>query len=233
MTRPNFDPHAMPVVSAGAGDPIGEALLVPERLREIFRAPAPWQPEVSGDTRFQSSRESMPAAVLIPLVLRPQGLTVLLTQRTAHLTDHGGQISFPGGRAERADASRVETALRETREEVGLPPSRVEVLGQLPEYRTITGYVVTPVVGLVIPPHDDEWQLDQFEVAHIIEPPLAFLMNPANHERRQIDWREGDEVLSRHFYSMPWEQGGVQHFVWGATAAMIRNLYAFLAAQSL
>jgi 8-oxo-dGTP pyrophosphatase MutT (NUDIX family) len=233
MTRPSFDPHAMPVVSAGAGNPISEALLSPESLRRVFRAPAPWQPEVTGDTRLQLTRESTPAAVLVPLMLRPRGLTVLLTQRTLHLTDHGGQISFPGGRVEDCDASRVETALRETREEVGLDASRVEVIGQLPEYRTITGYAVTPVIGLVMPPTDEEWQLDKFEVAHILEPPLAFFMNPANHERRQIDWREGDEVLSRHFYSMPWVEGEARHFVWGATAAMIRNLYSFLAVQSL
>lgn len=233
MTRLVFDPHAMPVVGTGAGAAISSALLEPDRLRAVFREPASWQPELTGDARVRLARPLMQAAVLVPLMLRPAGLTVLLTKRTAHLTDHAGQISFPGGRVEDADASRVATALRETHEEVGLDSSRVEVIGQLPEYQTITGYVVTPVVALVTPPQDEAWKLDRFEVAHILEPPLAFLMNPAHHERRQIDWKEGEELLSRHFYSMPWTQGDAQHFVWGATAAMIRNLYSFLAAQSL
>ena len=118
-----------------------------------------------------------PAAVLFPIVLRDNGQTVLLTQRTAHLKDHAGQISFPGGRVEAEDESPIHTALRETEEEIGLARKHVEVLGFLPEYRTGTGFRVTPVVALVTPPF--ELALDPFEVAEAFEVPLAFLLDPA------------------------------------------------------
>ena len=114
--------------------------------------------------------------MLVPLVNRPSGLQVLLTQRTAHLTDHAGQISFPGGRAEETDASLAATALRETEEEVGLPASAVTVLGSLPHYETVTGYRVTPVVGWVEPPF--ALKPDPFEVADVFEVPLDFLLDP-------------------------------------------------------
>ncbi|MDE2454509.1 MAG: CoA pyrophosphatase, partial [Burkholderiales bacterium] len=124
------------------------------------------------------------------------------------------------GRAELHDAGVAATALREAQEEVGLAPGRVEVIGQLPEYTTVTRFVVTPVVGLVAPPFALE--LDRTEVAEAFEVPLAFLMNPAHHRRHRFDWDGGQ----RQFLSMPW--GG--YFIWGATAAMLRNLYRFLAA---
>lgn len=159
-----------------------------------------------------------PAAVLVPVVQREGGLTVLLTQRTAHLHDHAGQVAFPGGRCEEHDESPVSTALRETEEEIGLSPSRIEVLGLLPEYRTGTGFRVTPVVGLVQPPFD--LRLDDFEVAEVFETPLDFLLDPANHQRHSI------EIAGalRHYYAMPY-QG---YFIWGATAGMIVSLYRML-----
>lgn len=158
------------------------------------------------------------AAVLVPVVQRKEGLTVLLTQRTAHLHDHAGQVAFPGGRCEAEDASPVITALRETEEEIGLSRSRIEVLGLLPEYRTGTGFRVTPVVGLVAPPFD--LQLDDFEVAEVFETPLEFLLDPANHQRHSV------EIAGalRHYYAMPY-QG---YFIWGATAGMIVSLYRHL-----
>jgi 8-oxo-dGTP pyrophosphatase MutT (NUDIX family) len=232
----SFDPLKVPVTDHG--DPaaaIDAASLQAERLRHAFASPQPWHVEVSDEASMRAPRSIIrPAAVLIPLMLRPDGITVLLTQRTAHLSDHGGQISFPGGRVEESDATRVETALREAEEEVGLSRGNVEVIGELPEYLTVTGYIITPVVALVVPPGDDDWKLDRFEVAHALEPPLAFLMNPGNHERRSIEWQDAQGVsLRRHFYSMPWTDKGTQHFIWGATAAMIRNLHSFLRAQSL
>ena len=156
-----------------------------------------------------------PAAVLVPVVRRQEGLTVLFTQRTDHLHDHAGQVAFPGGRCEDTDASPVFTALRETEEEIGLAPSRVEVLGLLPEYRTGTGFRVTPVVGLVEPPFD--LRLDEFEVADVFETPLEFLLDPANHQRHSV------EIAGalRHYYAMPY-QG---YFIWGATAGMVVSLY--------
>ena len=155
-----------------------------------------------------------PAAVLFPIVLRDNGQTVLLTQRTAHLKDHAGQISFPGGRVEAEDESPIHTALRETEEEIGLAREHVEVLGFLPEYRTGTGFRVTPVVALVTPPF--ELALDPFEVAEAFEVPLAFLLDPANHKRHSLHYRGA----LRHFFAMPYGD----YFIWGATAGMIRSL---------
>ena len=155
-----------------------------------------------------------PAAVLFPIVLRDHGQTVLLTQRTAHLRDHAGQISFPGGRVEADDASPLHTTLRETEEEIGLAREHLEVLGYLPEYRTGTGFRVTPVVALVRPPF--ELALDSFEVAEAFEVPLSFLLDPANHQRHSLHYRGA----LRHFFAMPYGD----YFIWGATAGMIRSL---------
>lgn len=159
-----------------------------------------------------------PAAVLVPLVNRPDGITVLLTQRTEHLADHAGQISFPGGRVEEGDKSREVTALREAEEEIGLPRSRVEILGTLPEYRTVTGFGVTPVVALVEPPFS--LKLDPFEVADVFEVPLSFLLDPSNHQRHSYDY----QGRRRFYYAMPF-QG---RFIWGATAGMLINLFQVL-----
>jgi 8-oxo-dGTP pyrophosphatase MutT (NUDIX family) len=155
-----------------------------------------------------------PAAVLVPIINRPTGLTVLLTQRTAHLRDHAGQVSFPGGRCEPQDVGPEATALREAEEEVGLLPAQVELLGLLPEYRTSTGFAVTPVVGLVEPPLN--LKLDDFEVAEVFEPPLGFLLDPANRQRQRVHWR-GDW---REYWAMPWEG----YYIWGATAGMLVSL---------
>ena len=159
---------------------------------------------------------------------RDDGLHVLLTQRTDHLRDHAGQISFPGGRSEPADVDPAATALRETEEEVGLPRSQVQVIGCLHNYTTVTGYVVTPVVALVQPPL--VLSLDAFEVAEAFEVPLQYLMTPAHHRRHVFD----HDGRQRQFLSMPWHGMAAdgsprEYFIWGATAAMLRNLYGFLA----
>ncbi len=159
-----------------------------------------------------------PAAVLVPIVQRESGLTVLLTQRTAHLRDHGGQVSFPGGRCEAEDQGPEATALREAREEVGIEPAQVEVIGRLPEYRTGTGFSVIPVVGLVSPPLN--LRLDDFEVAEVFEPPLDFLLDTANHQRHRLEIR-GE---MREYWAMPW-QG---YYIWGATAGMLVSLHRAL-----
>lgn len=223
------DPQAIPVV--GVDDhlpPVPAGQLTAQALRTRFAAPAAYAPEIPGDGgRFASERPPTPAAVLVPLVMREHGLQVLLTQRTAHLRDHAGQVSFPGGRAEAHDADAVATALREAEEEVGLARGHVEVIGQLPHYRTVTSYVVTPVVGLVQPGF--ALALDAGEVAEAFEVPLAFLMTPANHRRHRFEW----DGHARQFLSMPWPRPGASaadsYFIWGATAAMLRNLYGFLA----
>ncbi|MGB5082424.1 MAG: CoA pyrophosphatase [Burkholderiales bacterium] len=167
---------------------------------------------------WRSPREIRPAAVLVPVVGRESGLTVLFTRRTAHLNDHAGQISFPGGRSEPGDASAAETALRETAEEIGLEASRVEVLGELPQYVTVTGYRVTPVIGLVVPPF--ELTPDEFEVAEVFEVPLEFLIDPANHQRNSIVYEGG----ARQYYAVPYGD----RYIWGATAGMLMNFYAYL-----
>jgi len=162
--------------------------------------------------------ELTPAAVLFPIVRRDGRHTVLLTQRTAHLRDHAGQISFPGGRVEAEDASPTHTALRETEEEIGLARDRIEILGFLPEYRTGTGFRVTPVVALVLPPF--ELKPDPFEVAEVFEVPLDFLLDPANHQRHSMHYRGA----LRNYFAMPYGD----YFIWGATAGMIRSLTARL-----
>ena len=161
-----------------------------------------------------------PAGVLVPLISRPEGLTVLLTQRTAHLQKHAGQISFPGGGREPGDPDLIFTALRETEEEIGLAPGHVEVLGQLAMYETSTAYGVTPTVGWVEPPFT--LRIDPFEVAEAFEVPLAFILDPANHT---TDSRERDGVR-RHFYVLPYEG----RYIWGATAGMLVNLAEVLRA---
>ncbi len=155
-----------------------------------------------------------PAAVLFPIVTRPQGYQVLLTQRTDHLRDHPGQISFPGGRMEPEDASPLHTALREAQEEIGLAPQVPQILGYLPNYRTGTGFNVYPVVALLEPPFD--LRLDAFEVAEVFEVPLAFLLDTRNHRREQMHYRGA----LREYTVMPYEN----RFIWGATAGMICSL---------
>jgi 8-oxo-dGTP pyrophosphatase MutT (NUDIX family) len=222
LTKLLFDPEIIPVESLA-----GEAAVSPERLtalwlRTRFANHPPW---VAEQTDEHLSREKVgsltPASVLLPIVEREQGLTLLFTQRSEHLTDHGGQVSFPGGRREESDRSAIETALRETEEEVGLDRRHVEVIGTLPDYLTSTGYRVTPVVSLVRPPFDT--CADPMEVAEIFEVPLAFLMDGAHHQRRAAEFPHG---VHRTFYAMPYDR----FFIWGATAGMLRNLFHFLRA---
>lgn len=221
MATVPFDPSKLPV-----DDIAGESALHPERLdaawlRRRFAEPPAWAAEAL-DEHITRGLTMTPASVLIPLVRRASGLTMLLTQRTAHLTDHPGQISFPGGRAEDYDGSPVDTALREAAEEIGLDRRHVEVIGCMPDYLTGTGYRVTPVVALLTPPF--ELQADPNEVAEIFEVPLAFLMDGMNHKRLSFDLPEGKG--RRTFYAMPYER----FFIWGATAGMLRNLFHFLRA---
>jgi 8-oxo-dGTP pyrophosphatase MutT (NUDIX family) len=159
-----------------------------------------------------------PAAVLVPLVPRSSGLNMVLTQRQPHLTRHAGQVAFPGGRIDDTDAGVVEAALRETAEETGITSGFVEPLGFLDTYLTSTNYRVMPVVALLRPGFALVPQ--EAEVAEIFEVPLAFLMNPAHHERHAREW----QGRQRFYYAMPW-QG---RYIWGATAGMIRNMYSLL-----
>lgn len=227
---PNFDPRYAPVASTDTHLPaVPLQSLQVEALRRRFQTPPVWQPEVREEPLY-AQRQPMHASVLVPIVLRPEP-TVLLTQRTAHLSTHSGQIAFPGGKADEEDVDVAATALREAHEEVGLTSGYVEVLGHLPLYTTGTSFLITPVVALVQPgfvlaPNSDE-------VSEVFEVPLHFLMNPANHRRHVIEV----EGVRREWFSMPFvdtsiaePQGGQERFIWGATAGMLRNLYRFLSA---
>ena len=231
MTVPRItDPQAIPV--EGVDDhllPLPFDRLRPDALRARWAAPSVWTPDIAGDgARFDPHRAATAASVLVPLVMREDGLHVLLTMRTAHLRDHAGQISFPGGRVEDHDVDAVATALRETEEEVGLDRRHIEVIGALPTYATVTGFVITPIVALVEP--NFTLKLDAFEVAEAFEVPLPFLMTPAHHRRHRWD----AAGVQRRFLSMPWQGEGADgrqrsYFIWGATASMLRNLYGYLA----
>ena len=174
------------------------------------------------NTQPDTPQRLRPAAVLVPLVEHPQGMSVLFTKRTDHLHDHAGQISFPGGRVEPQDSGVIDAALRETAEEIGLGGEYIDVVGFLDDYETVTGYLITPVVGFVRPGFN--LTIDTFEVADAFEVPLDFLLNPENHQIH-MRLRHGAE---RRYYVF--EYG--DRYIWGATAGMLMNLYRRVAALS-
>ena len=185
------------------------------RLRQSFAHPDVHSVTIYGDQGVRpAARELTPASVLVPIVLREAEPTVMFTRRTAHLKSHSGQISFPGGRAEPGDSGPEHTALRETCEEIGLASERIELLGRLGDYHTRTGYRITPVVGAVMPPF--ELDPDRNEVDEVFEVPLAFLMEPGNHQRHAREFQ--GEI--RHFFAIPWRG----YYIWGATAGILVNL---------
>ena len=224
----SFDPQKLPVIAVDDHLPaVAAGELQADALRRRFAVQPAWTPEIKTEPRF-TERSPAHASVLVALVPRNE-ITVLLTQRTDHLTDHPGQISFPGGRVEPTDADAAATALREAHEEIGLESSFVDVLGAMPTYTTGTGFIVTPIVAFVRPGF--VVRADPFEVAEVFEVPLAYLMDPANHRRHEVEFAG----VRRGFLSIPWdgldEQGQPRrYFIWGATAAMLRNLYRFLVA---
>ncbi len=185
-------------------------------LAERLARPAPASARNLSDGFRLPGREGDPtaAAVLVPIVHRNNGLTVLFTERSHDLPDHPGQISFPGGRIEPEDLDERSAALREAEEEVGLPRHRVTLLGRLAEYETVTGYRVVPVVGWVEPPF--QLKPDPVEVADVFEVPLSFLLDPENQKRH---FRMIGE-LRRDFFAIPYGE----RYIWGATAAMLMIL---------
>jgi 8-oxo-dGTP pyrophosphatase MutT (NUDIX family) len=220
---PNFDPRAVPVLGIDSHLPaVAREALNVDALRGRFIAPPPWQPEIWTERRF-SDRPLSNAAVLVPVVMRERP-TVLLTERTTHLSTHSGQVAFPGGRQDETDTDAAHTALREAHEEIGLQPALVEVIGNMPTYTTGSQFVITPVVALVSPEH--RLTLNAYEVADAFEVPLEFLMNPAHHRRHAFEWAGA----RREWFSMPYRDGDAERFIWGATAAMLRNLYRLLIA---
>lgn len=190
-----------------------------EAIAERLARPAP--PPEPDDLHIIALKEGVritEAAVLVPLVRHAESIHVLLTQRTAHLEDHAGQISFPGGRVESSDASREETALRETEEEIGLGRARVELLGRLPDYEIPSGFRITPVVGWIEPPI--EIKPDPFEVEAVFEAPLEYFLDANNYQRREYYFRG----RHRHYMAIPFEG----RYIWGATAGMFYSLCRML-----
>jgi 8-oxo-dGTP pyrophosphatase MutT (NUDIX family) len=188
----------------GSGDPVKAA-----EARAATRGDHDLNP---GET--PPSAALRPAAVLVPLIDYRRGWSVLLTQRTAHLSAHAGQIAFPGGRIEEADADAVAAALRETEEEVGLPRERVSVVGRLDTYVTGTGFEITPIVGIVGPPY--RLTIDPYEVAEAFEVPLSYILDARNHHRVERE----SAGRTRIFFTLPYEGRNI----WGATAGMLVNL---------
>lgn len=220
---PSANPQQVPVLRVDTDLPaVALSALTPQALRRRFAAPPAWTPELVAEKKFLD-RAPMPAAVLIPIVMHAQP-TVLLTQRTAHLSTHAGQIAFPGGKCDACDANAAAAAQREALEEVGLAADTIEVLGELPLYTTGSVFLVTPVVALVRP--DFAVNINPHEVSEVFEVPLAYLMNPANHRHHEVMW----QGVQRHWLSMPYHDGVHERFIWGATAGMLRNLYRFLIA---
>ena len=220
---PDFDPRLVPVVGVDTHLPaVPLHNQTPESLRARFAHPPQWEPEVVLEKKFMN-REPAHASVLLAIMLREQPM-VLLTERTAHLSTHSGQVAFPGGRADPEDATPADTALREAQEEVGLAREFVEVLGALPTYVTGSSFIITPVVALVRP--ECVLQPNPYEVADLFEVPLAFLLDPANHRRHVFD----SDGIHREWFSMPFHDGRKTHHIWGATAGMLRNFYRFMQA---
>jgi 8-oxo-dGTP pyrophosphatase MutT (NUDIX family) len=221
---PMFDPKSQPwEVSSSTYGIVPPEVLDPDFVRTVLQGGIERPLELPNEALIQyPGREGAPveAAVLVPMVMRQGGLTVLLTQRTDHLHDHAGQVSFPGGRVEKDDLGPVATALRETHEETGLAPEHVDVIGHLPRYFTATGFAITPVTSLVRP--NFSLSPDKFEVAHVFEVPLSFLTDPRNYRFHEARLPDGSV---RRYYSVPWGD----FFIWGATAAMLRGMYQILA----
>ncbi len=221
---PGFDPRSVPVVGVDTHLPaVSAAELTLPALHARFRRQVQWEPELLSEPRF-TDRTPAAASVLLAIVEREQP-TVLLTQRTIHLSTHSGQIAFPGGRQDPHDQNLIATALREAQEEVGLMPEYVDVLGTLPIYQTGSAFIVTPVVGILR--GGFSFVRNPGEVDEIFEVPLAFLMNPANHRRHVVDVGG----TAREWLSMPYHDGIAERFIWGATAGMLRNFYRYLVAR--
>lgn len=222
---PSFDPSKQPIVPSPVLQPLAPASLQLDFICSAFARPVQWQVEPLFASSFLVDNchydNVVHAAVFMPLVQRPTGLHVLFTRRALHLYDHAGQICFPGGRIEDNDADEIAAAVRETNEEIGVAPEFIHPLGVQPGLLTTTGFTMTPVIGELRPGFTVT--PDKSEVAEVFEVPLAVLMDTAQHHLHKAHLADGND---RYYFSITWQS----HFIWGATAALIRNFYHYLAA---
>lgn len=216
-----FDPVIQPWSPASENlSAVPGSLLTPDLFQKAFDHRFVWQAESLlhdwNNVKFTEQQTYIDAAVLLPLVYVNKEIHVILTKRSPRLKKHAGQISFPGGRVEASDPSAKDAALRETEEEIGIPASSIEVVGQLPDLFTGTGFLMKPYVGWV----DEGFSIrkDSNEVEEVFYVPLSFLMDPRNHRLHNAKLPDG---TIRNYFSMPWNS----YFIWGATASVIRNLY--------
>lgn len=222
-----FDPQAQPIVAVSHElPPLRNETLQLDFIRLAFRRPVAWQVEPIFTESFQIDAQApcdeiTRAAVCLPLVQRQEGLHVILTRRSLHLSDHGGQIAFPGGRIETFDAGPIDAALRETYEEIGVSREFIQILGTQPGFLTSTRFAMKPVIAYVVPGFT--LNPEASEVAEVFEVPLAFLMDPKHHMLHRANLPDGGH---RYYFSMHWRD----YFIWGATAALLRNFYHYLSA---
>lgn len=219
----SFDPRSIPGLPVQDPQSVPGNVWSPGELRKRLASPPAWKPEHIAEG-WRSSDPVRRAAVLVGLVLRQHGATVWLTERAAHLRAHAGQISFPGGTQDDTDDTPQATAIREAWEEIGLPEDHIEVLGNLPVHVTGTGFAITPVVALVSPEFVPVSNAD--EVASVFQVPMSHLMDSRNHTVHEA-------VIGgrlRRWYAMPYTDGTQERFIWGATAAVLRNLHRLLLA---
>lgn len=221
---PKFNPTLQPTLGVQDLPVLQPATLNDAFIRLAFQHTIDWQVEAqfahSFAEEFAATSNAIPSAVYIGLVKRSRGLSVLFTKRTAHLPTHAGQVCFPGGRLEPSDMSPKDAAVRETFEELGIAPQFIEPLGQHPIFTTTTGFAICPIVGMV----HEGYQLKTCinEVAEVFEVPLDVLLNPKHHHLHEVATEHG----AHRYFSITWHE----HFIWGATAVLVRNLYHFLAA---
>lgn len=228
VVTPGFDPQSQPIVHADTLAPLSQDSIQLDFIRAAFGHRIDWQVEPvfidSFRADFLHHKDVVQAAVFFPLVQRPSGLHVLFTKRASHLYDHAGQICFPGGRIEETDRDAIAAALRETQEEIGVAPEFIQLIGTQPGFLTSTRFTMKPVIGVIRPGFTIT--PDTTEVAEVFEVPLSVLMDPRLHRLHQANLPGGGH---RFYFSITWQS----YFIWGATAALIRNFYHYLSAAEI
>lgn len=228
VVTPGFDPQSQPVVPADMLAPLSQDSIQLDFICSAFGRSIDWKVEPIFTEAFSADlllpTDVVQAAVFVALVQRPSGLHVLFTKRASHLYDHAGQICFPGGRIEHTDRDAIAAALRETYEEIGVAPEFIQLIGTQPSFLTSTRFTMKPVIGLIRPGFTIT--PDSTEVAEVFEVPLSVLMDPRLHRLHQANLPGGGH---RFYFSITWQS----YFIWGATAALIRNIYHYLSAAEL